>query len=297
MFSIVSRSSSPQSAAIKVGIIQGNVPTRIKLSEDGLRRAVTGYVGGYEQLAAQGSGCSADSRGGAADAVGQSQQSVLSGGAEDENPSLAGHLCAGGGWDYPKFADDRPQLAKFSAATTRSSWFPWANLFPFKEVLGNLVGRLSSIRFGMIPGTAAQRFDTPFGRAIASICYESAFPELFRAQAADGGQFILTVSNLDPYSEVLMAQHQAQDVIRAIETDRWAARATNTGYSGVLNPHGQVIWRSQPQVYEAHAATIYRRQTQTLYVRWGDWLMRLMLGLSAIVVGYAQFINRRSRVG
>lgn len=78
------------------------------------------------------------------------------------------------------------------------------------------------------------------------------------------------------------AQHHAQDVMRAIETDRWAVRATNTGYSAIVNPHGRTLWRSGHNTYELHAATIYRRQTQTLYVRWGDWLTPLLLVLSAL---------------
>jgi len=32
------------------------------------------------------------------------------------------------------------------------------------------------------------------------------------------------------------AQHHAQDVMRAGESDRWAVRATNTGYSGIIDP-------------------------------------------------------------
>jgi apolipoprotein N-acyltransferase len=77
-----------------------------------------------------------------------------------------------------------------------------------------------------------------------------------------------------------MAQHQAQDLMRAIETDRWAVRATNTGYSGIINPHGKIIWRSQAKTYEVHADTIYRRQNQTPYVRWGDWLTPLLVGIA-----------------
>ncbi|UBF25421.1 apolipoprotein N-acyltransferase [Kovacikia minuta CCNUW1] len=159
---------------------------------------------------------------------------------------------------------------------------PLGEYTPFRQVLGGIVGRLSPVSEDGVPGTFDQQFDTPLGKAIASICYDSAFPEVFRVQAAAGGQFILTASNLDPYSEVLMAQHQAQDLMRAIETDRWAVRATNTGYSGIINPHGKIIWRSQPQTYEIHAETIYRRQTQTPYVRWGDWLTPLLGVLAAI---------------
>lgn len=74
------------------------------------------------------------------------------------------------------------------------------------------------------------------------------------------------------------AQHHAQDIMRAIETDRWAVRATNTGYSAFVNPHGDTVWMSGHNTYEVHAETIYRRQTQTLYVHWGDWLTPFLLG-------------------
>lgn len=134
----------------------------------------------------------------------------------------------------------------------------------------------------MVPGRLDQTLQTPFGQAIAGICYESAFPDLFRNQAATGGQFILTASNNDPYGAAMMAQHHAQDLMRAIETDRWAVRATNTGLSGIVNPHGQTEWLSGFRTYETHAHQIFRRQTQTLYVRWGNWLTPLLLLLAGI---------------
>jgi len=104
---------------------------------------------------------------------------------------------------------------------------------------------------------------------------------------------MLTASNNDPYNTRMMAQHHAHDVMRAIETDRWAVRSTNTGYSGVINPHGQTLWRSQPQVFTTHAATIYRRQTQTLYVQWGNWVLPSLVVLS-MIVGVPSF-NKTSK--
>jgi apolipoprotein N-acyltransferase len=85
------------------------------------------------------------------------------------------------------------------------------------------------------------------------------------------------------------AQHHAQDVFRAVESDRWAIRATNTGYSGIVDPHGRTLWLSGINTYEIHAETVYPRQTRTLYVRWGDWLVWLLLGgmgVSAIAIKY-----------
>jgi apolipoprotein N-acyltransferase len=80
----------------------------------------------------------------------------------------------------------------------------------------------------------------------------------------------------------MAAQHHALDVMRAIEGDRWLARATNTGLSAIINPRGKTLWLSQMNQYQIHGDTIYRRQNLSLYIRWGDWFVVLLLALAAI---------------
>jgi len=80
------------------------------------------------------------------------------------------------------------------------------------------------------------------------------------------------------------AQHHAQDVARAVEVDRWAVRATNTGYSGIVDPNGRTVWISGINTYEIHLATVYLRQTQTLYVALGDWLTPFLSLLSTGII-------------
>jgi apolipoprotein N-acyltransferase len=291
---------SPLSAALKVGIIQGNVPTRIKLSGEGMRRAIAVYTRGYESLADQ-----------QADAVltpegampmlwegDRARQSPLYQAVRQRRvPLWLGTFMPISGSSEPAYTQSLVTLNPEGEITSRFNKIklvPLGEYIPWSGVLGKLVGRLSPLRANMQPGTLEQTFDTPFGRAIASICYESAFPAQFRNQAAAGGEFILTVSNLDPYSEVLMAQHEAQDLMRAIETDRWAVRATNTGYSGLIDPHGQVLWRSRSRIDQTHIVTLYRRQTQTLYVRWGNWLTPLLILTAG---GFWLFARRPSPQG
>lgn len=266
-------------AALTIGIIQGNVPTRIKLYEEGLLRARQSYVNGYETLADQG-----------VDAV------LTPEGALPIFWPRAGRLRTifeqavrerGVIVWLGTFAERQERITQslltlnpngqVTSRYDKIKLVPLGEYVPFQSVLGGLIDRLSPIEASMLPGELRQVFDTPFGRAIVGICYESAFAEIFRHQAQAGGEFILTASNNDPYSAVMMAQHHAQDLMRAIETDRWAVRATNTGYSGVIDPHGTTQWISGVQTYELHAAPIYRRQTQTLYVRWGNWLTPLLL--------------------
>ncbi|PSB23860.1 apolipoprotein N-acyltransferase [Stenomitos frigidus] len=282
--------SSTNGAALKVGIIQGNVPTRIKLGSEGIQKATKGYTNGYETLVAEGVDAVLTPEGALPFLWNESNrlrsplyQAVLE----------RGTLLWLGTFTAQNGGIARSLVAIASDGTTASRYdkiklVPLGEYIPFQNLLGGMISILSPITENGQPGAFRQQFETPFGRAIASICYDSAFPEVFRSQAAAGGQFILTASNLDPYSEVLMAQHQAQDIMRAIETDRWAVRATNTGYSGFVTPHGHVEWRSQPHTYQTHVATIFRRQTQTLYVRWGDWLTPLLVSLGAIMVLFSR---------
>jgi len=267
-------------ASLKVGIIQGNVPTRIKLFEQGEKLAIDRYVQGYKKLADEGVEAVLTPEGSFPWIwVGRAKQA--------QNPLYQAIRSRGVlAWiGTIGVRQDRITQTLFTITGTgeifsrydKVKLVPLGEYVPFESVLGGFINRLSPIEASMLPGEPQQTLDTPFGRAIVGICYESAFSQIFRQQALVGGQFILTASNNDPYNAAMMAQHHAQDVMRAIETDRWAVRATNTGFSGIVDPHGKTQWISGFRTYETHAHTIYRRQTRTLYVAWGDWLVPLLI--------------------
>ena len=100
-----------------------------------------------------------------------------------------------------------------------------------------------------------------------------------------GGEFMVTASNNDPYPVWMMQQHHGFDVLRAVESDRWALRVTNTGLSGLVDHHGRTLWLGESHTYLTHRATLDRRQTLTPYIRWGDWLTPLLLG-ATLVLGW-----------
>jgi apolipoprotein N-acyltransferase len=268
--------------ALNVGIIQGNIPTRIKLSAAGIQQAIRNYTIGYRDLAQQG-----------VDAVLTPEGALPFDWATQEPPMLRRAIDQAkvplwlGSFGTARDAEGhrRPAQRLFSLNADgeiishydKVKLVPLGESLPFESVLGKVIGRLSPLRSYLIPGTVGQTFETGFGPAAIGICYESAFPHLFQAQIQQGANLIITASNLDPYSEVLMAQHQAHDLMRAIEFDRWTIRATNTGYSGSINPHGQILWQSPPHQFVSHNAQVYRRRTQTLYSRTGNWLTPLLV--------------------
>ncbi len=274
--------------ALKVGIIQGNVPNEIKLYPEGFRRAIEGYTTGYKTLASQGVDAVLTPEGALPFMWSEvMRSSFYSAVLEKGVVAWVGAFGQGspGETDVRSITNSLFTLlgdGEIFSRYNKVKQVPIGEYIPFAQFLGSLIKRLSPLDEHQVAGSPTQLFDTPFGRAVVVICYGSAFPEQFRYQTEQGGQFILSPSNDAHFSPAMPAQHHAQDVMRAIETDRWALRATNTGYSAVVDPHGRTVWISRLHAYEIHATTIYRRQNETLYVRWGDWLTPLLLVLGTI---------------
>ncbi|BAZ42197.1 apolipoprotein N-acyltransferase [Calothrix sp. NIES-4101] len=276
----------PQTAttALKIGIIQGNIPNTIKLFPEGFRRAIQGYTNGYLTLAAQNVDAVLTPEGALPFYLRDIQQGSLVKAIREKGVVawVGGFGERGNSYNNSLFTFTGK--GEVFSRYDKHKLVPLGEYIPFEEILGGIINRLSPLEAHQVPGASNQLFNTPFGRAIVGICYESAFPEQFRRQAAAGGEFILSAANNAHYSKAMPAQHHAQDIMRAIETDRWAVRATNTGYSGFVNPHGKTLWISGHNTYETHAETIYKQQTKTLYVRWGDWLTPSLLGLSILAL-------------
>lgn len=287
-FGLYSRplSQSP-SDALKVGIVQGNIPNRIKFKAKANQRIIKNYTEGYVNLVNQGVQAVLTPEGALPFFENEIIRSPLIAAVREK-----GVLAWVGG--YKRQGENRYTNSLFTftgegevvSHYDKEKLVPLGEYIPFEKILGGIINRLSPVKARQIPGKSNQVVKTPFGNAVVGICYGSAFAEQFRNQTQKGGEFILTASNNDPYSAAMQFQHHAQDIMRAIENDRWAVRATNTGYSAFVNSHGKTLWISGHDTYETHAETIYRRQAQTLYVRWGDWLCWVFLGLGIGLWGW-----------
>ncbi len=261
--------------AIQIGIVQGNIPNEIKLNSQGGRLALQGYTNGYRQLVEQG-----------VDVVVTPETALpfLWTRSNRQNSSFqeavkAEKVVAWLGTFFPKPSGYSNSLLTLTGDGQIYSHYDKVNLVPLGEYiplenwLGGLISRLSPLEAKLKPGSPQQVFDTPFGKAIVGICYDSAFPKHFRRQTENGGKFIIIASNDAHYAASMPAQHHALDIMRAIESDRWMVRATNTGYSAFVDPHGRTLWISPLNQYATYQDTIYTRPTRTWYVRWGNWLL------------------------
>ena len=82
--------------------------------------------------------------------------------------------------------------------------------------------------------------------ASTAICYEVVYPHLIREGVQQGSELLTTITNDAWYGESSAAyQHFELARMRAIEQGRYLARAANTGISGIVDPYGRVLARTQ----------------------------------------------------
>jgi apolipoprotein N-acyltransferase len=274
--------SQATESSLNIGIIQGDIGNEVRHYKSGYDLAIENYTRGYLELVEQG-----------VDTVITPETAFPYTESQIKRTSFYQTILAKkittfiGGFGEMSGATNNSILAINGEGKVVSRYDKWklvplGEYIPFEQYIGKFIDTISPLNSHLVAGKFAPIITTPFGNIIFGICYDSAYHEHFRRQAQTGS-LIITAANDAHYGSAMPAQHHALDLMRAIETDRWAVRASNTGYSAVIDPHGQTQWISKLNEFTAHAHQVYRRNTQTLYVRFGNWLTPLLFAIGLIL--------------
>lgn len=157
---------------------------------------------------------------------------------------------------------------------------PFGEFLPLRFLLEPFKAFIQVPMSDLSPGAEEQPLLQLAGRpAGASICYEAALAREIR-RALPQAAFLINASN-DAWFGDSLAPHQHLQIaaMRSLESGRWMARATNTGISALIDPHGRVVART-PQFEQAVLrGEITPMQGATPFVRWGEWPLWLLAGL------------------
>ncbi len=162
---------------------------------------------------------------------------------------------------------------------------PFGEYLPFDPLLRPLAEAFGVRVASFTPGPREQPMLEVSGHRLGvTICFEIAFAsEVMRAlpQAA----FLVTVSN-DAWFGTSIGPHQHFQLarVRARESARYLARATNTGISAVIDPAGGVVALSPQFRVHALSERIVPMRGETPYARLGDAPV-VLLALAATIVG------------
>jgi apolipoprotein N-acyltransferase len=164
-------------------------------------------------------------------------------------------------------------------------YVPLRRVFFFAAPLVEAVGDFS-------PGDAAVLLPIDGHLVSTAICYEIVYPDLVRRFVEGGSELLVTITNDAWFGRTSAPyQHFSQAAMRAIENGRYLVRSANTGISGVVDPYGRVLSRSD--LFEQTVMVTEARylRSSTVYRRTGD-----VFAYSSVVIVATMLVVGRRRV-
>lgn len=130
---------------------------------------------------------------------------------------------------------------------TKSRLVPFGEYIPFRQLLGWLTKFSRAAPQNMIagPGARVLTINPPGQRPLRAgvlICFESAFPDMSRADARHGAQLIVYQTSDSTFQQSWApAQHASLGALRAAETGRPVVQAALTGDSVAFDSRGRLV--------------------------------------------------------
>jgi apolipoprotein N-acyltransferase len=125
------------------------------------------------------------------------------------------------------------------------------------------------------------------------ICYEIVYPQ-FGAESGKDTDLLITISNDAWFGDSLgPKQHMAIAQMRALETQRYLLRSTNTGITALVNHKGEIVKQLETQKRATLTAMAQTRQGQTPFMMWGLWPL-LLTALMILLVGFSYTRSHRA---
>ena len=157
---------------------------------------------------------------------------------------------------------------------------PFGEYMPWRQQIPALKNILDAPMSNFSPGAAQQSSLKTGGYPVGlSICYEDVFADtMFSALPA--AQWLINISN-DGWFGDSAAPHQHLQItrMRAIESGRYIARATNTGISAIIDHHGEVQASTPQFTRTVLKGEVALRQGATPYITLGDTPFIITLAL------------------
>ena len=209
------------------------------------------------------------------DCAGWLRRTVAGSGA---GASLVGSVSKGEGRHVSAYLLDSSGTIK--AAYDKRQLVPFGEYVPLRDFLSGFIKPVAELG-EFEPGAPEQALINFSGlRLGAAICYESIFPYLFAADARAGADFFVNITNDGWYLDTAAPyQHFAANIFRAVENRRTLARAANNGISGVIDPWGRVLTRTELNERAAVAADVPVYAAEAFFPAHG-WLFALAAALA-----------------
>tara|TARA_B100000963_G_scaffold96486_1_gene83249 strand:+ start:5755 stop:7287 length:1533 start_codon:yes stop_codon:yes gene_type:complete len=174
----------------------------------------------------------------------------------------------------------------------KSKLVPGAEKMPFPVLLDPIAKMV--VNLGGISGTLGNpNYTKPFiinGHIVTPlICYESVYGDM-QTENSD----LLAIATNDGWwkNTAGYKQHFDYSKLRAIEQRKWVIRSANTGISAIINAKGEAILKTNWDECTTVKHKININKNITFYKKYGDYLGRIFIFLSFILI-ISTFVKSR----
>ncbi len=172
----------------------------------------------------------------------------------------------------------------------KSRLVPGVEKMPFPKVFGFLGDAFVKLG-GANTSLGVDSCQSPFQMNIdgkpllvgTAICYESIYGAVFGEFVRHGANLMTVITNDSWWEDTPgHVQHFQMARLRAIETRRYILRAANGGFSGVIDPLGNIEQQTKYNQRTAIKATVFAQTGETFYTKHGDYLAFLSIIVAAL---------------
>jgi apolipoprotein N-acyltransferase len=162
---------------------------------------------------------------------------------------------------------------------------PFGEYVPLRRWLFFAAPLVAVIGTGFAAGDRAATLPLAGHPISAAICYEVVYPALVRDFVRNGSELLTTITNDAWFGRTSAPyQHFEQASMRAIEEGRYLVRSANTGISGIVDPYGRVVARTDIFRPATVVGPVKLLTGSTVYARTGDVFAYASVAITAALM-------------
>jgi apolipoprotein N-acyltransferase len=180
---------------------------------------------------------------------------------------------------------DKMALVPFGEYVPARGWIPFMD-------------RIPALAGDITPGTSFSLGDVAGARLGTSICFEATRPDIARRFRREGASALVQISNELWFGPTAAPKQMlAHAAFRAVENNVELIRATNSGWSALIDPYGVAhdetpMFETASRTWRIKTVDEARRNELTFYTRYGD-VFAVMCAALSLIVAIASFVPEK----